>query len=457
MKFIPHDYQKIAIEKIIDGPAVGLFLEMGLGKTVSALTAIQELLYDYFDVSKVLVIAPLRVTQSTWSGEIEKWDHLQGLRLSKVLGSEKQRIEALHQPADIYIINRENTEWLVDYYGRKWPFDMVVIDELSSFKNPRSKRFRALRKVRPLIKRIVGLTGTPAPNGLIDLWSQIYLLDQGERLGKTLTGYRNRYFDPGRRNQNIVFEWIPKPFAEERIYEKISDICVSMKAEDWLQLPGRIDNTIEVELPEKAKSQYKQLEKDLILPLLGSDVTAANAAVLTNKLLQMANGAIYDEFGEAKEIHDAKLEALEEVVEAANGKPVLVVYSYRHDLDRIKNQLKKYKPRTLDSDQDVQDWNAGKTQVLLLHPASGGHGLNLQTGGNIIVWFGLTWGLEYYQQANARLYRQGQIERVIVHHIIAKGTMDEEVLKALTGKAATQNDLMEAVKAKIEQYKGVLK
>ena len=377
--------------------------------------------------------------------------------MSKVLGSEKQRIEALHQPADIYIINRENTEWLVDYYGRKWPFDMVVIDELSSFKNPRSKRFRALRKVRPLIKRIVGLTGTPAPNGLIDLWSQIYLLDQGERLGKTLTGYRNRYFDPGRRNQNIVFEWIPKPFAEERIYEKISDICVSMKAEDWLQLPGRIDNAIEVELPEKAKSQYKQLEKDLILPLLGSDVTAANAAVLTNKLLQMANGAIYDEFGEAKEIHDAKLEALEEVVEAANGKPVLVVYSYRHDLDRIKNQLKKYKPRTLDSDQDVQDWNAGKTQVLLLHPASGGHGLNLQTGGNIIVWFGLTWGLEYYQQANARLYRQGQIERVIVHHIVAKGTMDEEVLKALTGKAATQNDLMEAVKAKIEQYKGVLK
>jgi SNF2 family DNA or RNA helicase len=457
MKFIPHDYQKIAIEKIIDGPAVGLFLEMGLGKTVSALTAIQELLYDRFEVSRVLVIAPLRVAQSTWSGEIEKWDHLRDLRLSKVLGSEKQRVEALHQPADIYIINRENTEWLVNYYGRKWPFDMVVIDELSSFKNPRSKRFRALRKVRPLIKRIVGLTGTPAPNGLIDLWSQIYLLDQGERLGKTLTGYRNRYFDPGRRNQNIIFEWIPKPFAEEAIYGKISDICVSMKAEDWLQLPERIDNVIEVELPEKAKSQYNQLEKDLILPLLESDVTAANAAVLTNKLLQMANGAIYDEFGEAKEIHDAKLEALEEAVEAANGKPVMVVYAYKHDLDRIRKRLKKYNPRTLDSDQDVQDWNAGKIQVLLLHPASGGHGLNLQTGGNIIVWFGLTWGLEYYQQANARLYRQGQTERVMVHHIVAKGTMDEEVLKALTGKASTQNDLMEAVKAKIEQYKGVLR
>jgi len=403
------------------------------------------------------VIAPLRVAQSTWSGEIEKWDHLQGLRLAKVLGSEKQRIGALHHPADIYIINRENTEWLVDYYGRKWPFDMVIIDELSSFKNPRSKRFRALRKVRPLIKRIVGLTGTPAPNGLMDLWSQIYLLDQGERLGKTLTGYRNRYFDPGRRNQNIVFEWIPKPFAEEAIYEKISDICVSMKAEDWLQLPGRIDNVLEIELPEKAKSQYKQLEKDLILPLVDSDVTAANAAVLANKLLQMANGAIYDEFGEAKEIHSAKLDALEEVVEAANGKPVMVAYAYKHDLGRIRKRLKKYNPRTLDSDQDVQDWNAGKIQVLLLHPASGGHGLNLQTGGNIIVWFGLTWSLEYYQQTRARLYRQGQTERVIIHHIVAKGTMDENVLKVLTGKAATQNDLMEAVKARIEQYKGVIK
>lgn len=457
MKFIPHDYQKIAIEKIIDTPAVGLILDMGLGKTASTLTAIQELLYDYFEVSKVLVIAPLRVAQSTWSGEIEKWDHLQGLRLVKVLGSEKQRIEALHQPADIWIINRENTEWLVNYYGRKWPFDAVIIDELSSFKNPRSKRFRALRKVRPLMKQVVGLTGTPAPNGLIDLWSQIYLLDQGERLGKTLTEYRNRYFIPGRRNQNIVFEWIPKPGAEEAIYEKISDICVSMKAEDWLQLPGRIDNVIEVELPEKAKSQYKQLEKDLILPLVDSDVTAANAAVLTNKLLQMANGAIYDEFGEAKEIHSAKLDALEEVVEAANGKPVMVAYAYKHDLGRIRKRLKKYNPRTLDSDQEVQDWNAGKIQVLLLHPASGGHGLNLQTGGNIIVWFGLTWSLEYYQQTRARLYRQGQTKRVIVHHIVAKGTMDEQVLKALTGKAATQNDLMEAVKARIEQYKGVLK
>ena len=403
------------------------------------------------------MIAPLRVAQSTWSGEIEKWDHLRGLRLSKVLGNEKQRIEALNQPADLYVINRENTEWLVNYYGRKWPFDMVVIDELSSFKNPKSKRFRALRKVRPLIKRIVGLTGTPAPNGLIDLWSQVYLLDQGERLGKTLTGYRDRYFDPGRRNQNIVFEWIPKPFVEEAIYEKISDICVSMKAEDWLQLPGRIDNVIEVELPEKAKSQYKQLEKDLTLPLVDSDVTAANAAVLTNKLLQMANGAIYDEFSDAKEIHSAKLDALEEVVEAANGKPVLVVYTYQHDLDRIKRQLKKYNPRTLNSDQDVRDWNEGKIQVLLLHPASGGHGLNLQAGGNIVIWFGLTWSLEWYQQTNARLHRQGQTERVIIHHIVAKGTMDEEVLKALTGKAATQNGLMEAVKAKIEQYKGVLK
>lgn len=456
MKFIPRSYQKIAIEKILAAPTVGLFLEMGLGKTVSTLTAILELLYDRFEVFKVLIIAPLRVAESTWSSEIEKWDHIQGLKIAKVLGNEKQRIAALNQKADIWIINRENTEWLVNYYGRKWPFDMVIIDELSSFKNPRSKRFRALRKVRPFIKRIVGLTGTPVPNGLIDLWAQIYLLDQGERLGKTLTGYRNRYFDPGRRNQNIIFEWIPKPFAEEVIYDKISDICVSMKSEDWLQLPEQIDNVVLIELPEKARRQYEQLEKELFLPLAGSDVTAANAAVLTNKLLQIANGAIYDENGEAKEIHIAKLDALEEIIEAANGKPVLVVYSYKHDLDRIKTRLRSYKPRTLDKPQDIKDWNAGKIQVLLLHPASGGHGLNLQAGGNIIVWFGLTWNLEWYQQTNARLHRQGQTERVIVHHIVAKGTMDENVLKALTGKAATQNGLIEAIKTKIKEYEEAL-
>ena len=394
------------------------------------------------------------MADSTWSGEIEKWDHLQHLKLSKILGSEKQRIEALNRKADLWIINRENTEWLVNHYGRKWPFDMVIIDELSSFKNPRSKRFRALRKVRPLMKRIVGLTGTPAPNGLIDLWSQIYLLDQGERLGKTLTGYRDRHFTPGKRNQNVIFEWIPKPEAEKNIYAKISDICVSMKSDDWLELPKRIETTVHVDLPGRAREQYDQLERDLLLPLVGSDVVAANAAVLTNKLLQMASGAIYDEFGVAQEIHTAKLDVLEEDIEAANGSPVLVAYSYKHDLTRIKKRLKAYTPRTLESDQDIKDWNAGKIQVLLLHPASGGHGLNLQAGGHILIWFGLPWSLEWFQQTNARLDRQGQTERVRIRYLITKGTMDENVLKALTGKAATQDDLMEAVKARIKKYEG---
>jgi len=304
------------------------------------------------------------------------------------------------------------------------------------------------------MKRIVGLTGTPAPNGLIDLWSQIYLLDQGERLGKTLTGYRDRYFTPGKRNQNVIFEWIPKPEAEKNIYAKISDICVSMKSDDWLELPKRIETTVHVDLPGRAREQYDQLERDLLLPLVGSDVVAANAAVLTNKLLQMASGAIYDEFGVAQEIHTAKLDVLEEDIEAANGSPVLVAYSYKHDLTRIKKRLKAYTPRTLESDQDIKDWNAGKIQVLLLHPASGGHGLNLQAGGHILIWFGLPWSLEWFQQTNARLDRQGQTERVRIRYLITKGTMDENVLKALTGKAATQDDLMEAVKARIKKYEG---
>lgn len=412
----------------------------------------QDLLYDYFDVAKVLVIAPLRVARLTWSDEITKWDHLQGVRLSKVLGDKKQRIAALQRPADIWIINRENVTWLVDYYGSKWPFDMVVVDELSSFKNPQSKRFKALRKVLPYINRIVGLTGTPAPNGLIDLWAQVYLLDRGERLGKTLGAYRGRFFNPGRRNSHVIFEWVPKDGAERVIYRLLSDLCVSMKAADWLMLKEPVINTIPVELPEKAMKQYKQLEKELFLPLADSDIVAGTAAVLTGKLLQMANGAVYDEYGQAQEVHSAKLDALEEIIEAANGKPVLVVYSYRHDLARLQERLKAYEPRMLDTEQDLADWNSGKIKVLLLHPASAGHGLNLQAGGNIIVWFGLTWSLEQYQQMNARLDRQGQVEQVIIHHIVAKGTMDEAVLNALTNKAATQNDLMEAVKARISEY-----
>lgn len=400
----------------------------------------------------MLVIAPLRVAEDTWSRETEKWDHLQYLKISKVLGSKRNRVEALDSKADVYVINRENVEWLVDYYGKKWPFDMVIVDELSSFKSPKARRFRALRKVRPLIKRIVGLTGTPAPNGLIDLWAQVYLLDQGERLGRTLTGYRERYFSPGKRNQNIIYEWKLKLRADKAIHEKLSDLCVSMSAKDWLELPERLNSIIPVKLPSATKAKYDQLERDLLLPLSDGDVVAGTAAILSNKLLQMANGAVYDEHGQAQEFHKAKLEALDEVVEAANGKPVLVFYSYQHDLDRLKDHLKSLKPRMLDNAKDIADWNNGKIPVLLAHPASAGHGLNLQAGGNIIAWFGLTWSLELYQQANARLDRQGQKESVIVHHLVAEGTVDEDVMTALSGKATGQNALLESIKARIRKY-----
>jgi SNF2 family DNA or RNA helicase len=453
LKFTPHTYQKFATQKIIKQPAVGLFLDMGLGKTVCALTAASELLHNYYEVSKVLVIAPYRVARDTWPQEIEKWDHLRYLKYSMVLGSKKQRLAALNTRADIYVINRENVTWLVDYYGRDWPFDMVIIDELSSFKSSKARRFRSLRKVRPLIKRIVGLTGTPAPNGLIDLWAQIYLLDQGERLGKTITGYRNRYFTPGRRNQHIIYEWNPKPESEEAIYKKLSDICVSMKSEDWLEMPEVISREVKVKLPEKAREKYDRLERDLLLPFAESDVVADTAAVLTGKLLQMANGAVYDEFGEVQEIHKAKLDALEDIVEAANGRPVLVFYSYRHDLARIQERFPE--ARILDTSEDIQAWNDGEILILLAHPASAGHGLNLQAGGNTIVWFGLTWSLELYQQANARLYRQGQKHKnVIIHHLVAEDTIDEDVMKSLENKDRTQEALMRAVKARIQKVFG---
>ncbi len=449
MKFKPHIYQQIAIQKILNMAAVGLFLDMGLGKTVCTLTAISELLYDRFEVSRVLVIAPLRVAEDTWSREVEKWDHLQHLKIAKVLGTEKQRVAALTSKADIWVINRENVEWLVDFFGKYWPFDMVVVDELSSFKSNKAKRFRALRKVRPLIKRIVGLTGTPAPNGLMDLWAQVYLLDRGERLGKTITGYRDRYFTPGQRNQMIVYNWKPKPEAEDAIHKKLSDICVSMRAEDWLKLSDRIDNIVHVQLSPAMKDTYKQLEKDLLLPFTSGDVVADTAAVLSNKLLQLANGAVYDENKGVKELHDAKLQAVEDIIEAANGKPVLVFYAYKHDLSRLQARFKGAK--TLDTAKDIEDWNAGGVPILLAHPASAGHGLNLQAGGNTIVWFGLTWSLELYQQANARLHRQGQKEAVIVHHLVAEGTIDEDVMKVLGGKAKSQDALLEAVKARIKK------
>jgi len=446
-----HAYQEYATNRILEQEAVGLFLDMGLGKTVSTLTAVDQLLYDRFDVSKVLVIAPLRVAKKTWPDEVKKWDHLKHLRISRVLGTEKERMAALRARADIYVINRENVEWLVDLYGKEWPFDMVVIDELSSFKSTKARRFRALRKVRPFINRIVGLTGTPAPNGLIDLWPQVYLLDQGQRLGKTVTGYRDRYFEPDKRNKTTVFSWRPKDGAEEVIYNKLEDLCMSMSAEDWLDMPERIDRTIQVQIPGPARVKYDQLERDLLLPFTDGDVTADTAGILSNKLLQLANGAVYDEFGGVKEVHQAKLEALDDVIEAANGQPVLVFYWYQHDLDRIRQHIPA--ARLLDTEDDIEEWNQGQIPVMLAHPMSAGHGLNLQGGGNIIVWFGLTWSLELYQQANARLHRQGQEKSVIVHHLVAEGTIDEDVMKVLAGRDLAQKALLDAVKAKIDRYR----
>jgi len=454
MEYKPHIYQEYAKQKIIDLPAAGLFLDMGMGKTVTTLTAISELQYDYFHVAKTLVIAPLRVAEDTWGSEVAKWDHLKHLRVSKVLGSANERLNALQTPADIYVINRENVVWLVELYGKHWPFDMVVIDELSSFKSHQAKRFKALRKVRPVVDRLVGLTGTPAPNGLIDLWAQIYLLDRGERLEKNITGYRNRYFDPDKRNQQVVFSYKLKDGAEEAIYKKISDICVSMSAKDWLDLPERINNTVTVKLSKAEMDTYDKMERDMLLPYDVGDVVANTAAGLSNKLLQMANGAVYNENGEVQEIHRAKLLALDDLIEAANGKPVMVFYYFQHDLSRLQEHLKKLKPRVLENSKDIKDWNDKKIQILLVHPQSAGHGLNLQAGGNIIIWFSLTWSLEYYEQANARLDRQGQTESVIVHHLVTEGTIDEDVMSALAGKAEGQNALLEAVKARIEKLKG---
>lgn len=425
---------------------------MGMGKTVSTLTAIDNLLF-LGEVYKVLVIAPLRVAEDTWNTEVDKWDHLKHLKISKILGTKKQREEAITVDSDIYVTNRENVDWLVAECFNNWIWDMVVIDELSSFKSSKSKRFRALKKVRPYFKRIVGLTGTPAPNSLIDLWPQIYLLDGGQRLEKTITGFKDRYFNPGRRNGYVVYNWELKEGAEEAIQNKISDICISMKADDYLDLPERIDNMVEITLSKKSIDTYKKLEKDLVIELNEEDITASNAAVLTNKLLQMANGAIYSESKEVVNIHDEKLEKLEEIIDTSNGKSALVFYNFKHDYNRISEMLtkKKIKHQSLNDSEDIKKWNNGEIQVALLHPASAGHGLNLQYGGNIIVWFGLTWSLELYQQANARLHRQGQKETVIIHHLIAKGTVDEDVIKALANKEINQNMLLKAVKARLEE------
>lgn len=463
MKYTPHTYQDHATQHIIDNPASGLFLEMGLGKTVATLTAIDRLMHDELSVSRVLVIAPKMVAENTWTTEASKWDHLRHLRISRVLGSEKQRKQALLQKADIYVINRENVVWLIAHYAGAWPFDMVVVDELSSFKSAKSQRFKALRMVRPKVERITGLTGTPAPNDLIDLWSQLYLLDQGQRLGKTLTGYRDKYFIPGKRNGHIVYEYnlktakgddlLGEDIYKQEIYDKISDICISMKAEDWLDLPERINRTVDIHLSPDIQQKYREFERDQVLALEEAEVTALNAAALTGKLLQYANGAVYNAEKQWHEVHKAKLDALEEIVESANGNPVLVFYWFQHDIERIMDHLRAYKPVKLNGAKEMEAWNAKKISLLLAHPQSAGHGLNMQAGGNIIVWFSPIWSLELYQQANARLDRQGQTRSVIVHHLVAKGTMDEDVMQALEHKSSGQEALMQAVKARIDRYK----
>ena len=446
MQYKPHDYQTRATQLVIDKPKIGLFLDMGLGKTVITMTAIQELMYDRFEISRVLVIAPKRVAEDTWTREHAKWDHLKDLRISKVLGNEQQRIRALRAEADIYVIGRDNVIWLINYYQglrKGWPFDMIVIDELSSFKNPQAKRFRALKKAMPSVSRVVGLTGTPSPNGLMDLWAEVYLLDQGERLGLTLGSYRDIYFRPGARNGYVVYKWEPFRNAQKEIEDKISDICISMSAADYLKLPKRIDNVIPVQLSPEEMEAYKRMERDQLLQIEDDDIAALNAAAVMTKLLQIANGSVYTNEGKVVKIHEAKLEALAEIVDTTDS-PVLVFYSYKHDLAAIQGKIKG--ARILENEKDISDWNAGKVQVLLAHPASVGYGLNLQEGGHVIVWYGLTWSLELYQQANARLYRQGQEKPVIIHHLIAEGTADEEVMAALQNKDTSQAALLAALK-----------
>ena len=442
MQYRAHDYQVYASEFILDHPACCLMLDMGLGKTIITLTALWELLLDRFEVGRVLIIAPKRVAARTWPQEIEKWDHLKGITYSVVMGDAGQRRAALMKLAFVYIVNRENVAWLVE--NGYFHFDMVVIDELSSFKSYQSKRFKALRKVRGKVKRIVGLTGTPG--NLMDLWAEIGLIDMGERLGRFITRYRENFFLPDKRNQMVIFSYKPKPGAEEEIYDRISDICVSMKAKDYLRMPDLIVSNVEVQMDEGERKKYEQLKADLILPMEGGDIDAASAVGLSNKLLQMANGACYDENGKVKVIHDRKLDALEDLIEAANGKPILIAYWFKHDRERL---LKRFQAVPIDRAEDIDRWNRGEVPVAIIHPASAGHGLNLQAGGNHLVWFGLTWSLELYQQCCARLYRQGQEHTVTIQHIMTRGTIDEDVLAALEKKDCNQEAIMAAVKARI--------
>ena len=445
MKYKPHNYQQFATDFILNQSICCLMLDMGLGKTVITLTALWQLALDSFDVSRVLVIAPKRVAEDTWPKELAKWEHLTGLTSSLVLGSAAERKAALQRKAFLYIINRENVAWLVK--NHYWDFDMVVIDELSSFKANKAERFKAMKKVRPMVTRIVGLTGTPAPNTLMDLWPQMYLMDMGRRLGRFIGGFRDRFFLPDKRNREIIYSYKPREGAEDAIYALISDICISMKAVDYLDMPERIDNRIEVSMSPKERKLYDDFQKDMVLSIGDEELDAVNAAVLSNKLLQMANGAVYGEDKKVIPIHDRKLDALEDLVEGANGKPLLVAYWYKHDLQRIKARFKN--ARCIDTAKDIDDWNAGQIPLALIHPASAGHGLNLQDGGCTIVWFGLTWSLELYQQLNARLWRQGQKHTVVIHHIVTKGTHDEDVMRALENKDTRQSALIEAVRARI--------
>ena len=453
MKYEPHEYQKYAIDYIETHPFAAVLLDMGLGKTSITLTAIGDLLFDSFEVHRVLVIAPLRVARDTWSAELQKWDHLHGLYYSVVVGSEAERKAALLRKADIYIINRENVQWLIEKSGTPFHFDMVVIDELSSFKNHQSKRFKALMQVRPRIKRVVGLTGTPASNGLMDLWAEFRILDMGQRLGRFITKYRTDYFQPDKRNGHIIYSYKPLPYAEDAIYRQISDITISMKSADHLQMPELISSEYTVQLSDEENQKYTDLKQELVLSLGNAEITAANAASLSGKLSQMANGAIYDDNGEVIQIHDRKLDALEDIIEAANGKPILVAYWFKHDLTRISERLKKlHIPFSrLDDSDSIRRWNSGQIPVALIHPASAGHGLNLQSGGSTLVWFGLTWSLELYQQTVARLWRQGQSSKtVVVQHIVTKGTIDNRIMKALSQKEHTQTALIDAVKADLK-------
>lgn len=446
MRYVAHNYQNYAKDFILAHKVSALFLDCGLGKTITTLTAINELMYDSFEISKVLIIAPLRVAQSTWKEEIEKWDHLNLLRYSIAVGDEKERLKALKQNSDIYIINRENVDWLVTKSGIDFNFDMLIIDELSSFKSHTSKRFKSLLKIRPYFERVVGLTGTPSSNGLMDLWAEFRVLDLGERLGRYITHYRNEYFLPDKRNGAIIFSYKPQLNAEERIYRRLADMTISMKSTEYLKMPELILNELEINLDEEDQMKYKKFKKEMVMTIQEKEIDAINAASLSNKLIQLANGSIYDDDKKFYEIHNKKLDKLEEIIESANGKPVLVAYWFKADKERIE---KRFKVREIKTADDIKQWNMGMINLALIHPASAGHGLNLQSGGSTLVWFSLTWSLELYQQTNARLYRQGQKDTVVIHHLITKNTIDEDIMKSLKRKDKTQEALMRAVKARI--------